>query len=191
MENTLKNLTMAFIGESMARNRYTFFSKVAKKEGYQQIAEIFLLTSDNEREHAETLWDLLNDLNSGNLNQLKIELDTPIIGGDTIANLQSAIAGEAHEYSEMYPEFARIAEEEGYADVSARLMAIAIAEKHHHERYEKILEQLKKAAIFKKEKETHWVCRECGYAHSGFEPPEKCPSCHHDRSYFQVKCEEY
>lgn len=191
MENTLKNLTVAFIGESMARNRYTFFSKIAKKEGYQQISEIFLLTSDNEREHAATLWDLLNDLNSGNLNQLKIELDVPIIGGDTIVNLQSAIAGEAHEYSEMYPEFARIAEEEGYAEISARLTAIAIAEKHHHERYEKILEQLKKGAIFKKEKETYWICRECGYAHSGFEPPEKCPSCHHDRSYFQVKCEEY
>ncbi len=191
MEKTIKNLATAFVGESMARNRYTFFSKVAKKEGYQQIAEIFLLTAENEKEHAETLWELIEELNQGKLDQLELETEAPIVFGNTAKNLESAIAGENYEQAEMYPNFAKVAEQEGLLEISARLKAIGLAEKHHQERYEKILEQIKQGTIFKKAEEKEWTCRECGYVHVGFEPPERCPSCHHDQSYFQIKCEEY
>ncbi len=191
MEKTIKNLITAFAGESMARNRYDFFAKTAKKEGYLQIAEIFQLTAENEKEHAETLWELIDELNKEKTGQLVFEAESPLVWGDTAANLRSAIAGENHEHSEMYPEFARVAEEEGLPEVAARLKAIALAEKHHQERYEKLLKEVEEGTVFKKKEERQWMCRECGYVHSGFEPPQQCPSCHHDRTYFQIKCEEY
>jgi len=194
MKKTIGNLTQAFIGESQARNRYTFYSKIAKKEGFEQIAEIFLLTADNEREHAKRLFEEINKLkekNSENLEEIKIEVSAPIILGTTLQNLKSAIAGENYEYTEMYPQFAEVAREEGLPEIADRLKAIAVAEQHHEERYKKILKEVEAGTVFKKDKKIWWVCRECGYAYLGEEPPLKCPSCDHERSFYQIKCEEY
>ncbi|MBN2202824.1 MAG: rubrerythrin family protein [Candidatus Aenigmarchaeota archaeon] len=194
MNETIKNLTKAFIGECQARNRYTFYSSIAKKEGYEQIAEIFLITADNEKEHASWLFKLINQLKTKSgekLDEITVEASAPTTRGTTIENLKSAIAGENHEHTKMYPEFAEIAEKEGLQDIAARLRFIAKAEEHHEERYMKILKQLEDGTFFKKDKEVWWICRECGYAHFGKEPPMKCPSCDHPRSYYQLKCEEF
>lgn len=189
MSETIKNLAKAFIGESQARNRYTMYSKVAKKEGFEQIAEIFLVSADNEREHASWLMKLLKQLKA----EEKIEVDTevPTVLGSTTDNLKAAIAGENYEHTKMYPEFAAVAEKEGFPDIAARLRSIAVAEKHHEERYAKLLKQVQDGTIFKKDKEVWWVCRECGYVHYGKQPPEECPSCGHAKAFYQVKCEEY
>lgn len=189
MSETLKNLTKAFIGESQARNRYTFYAKIAKKEGYEQIAEIFLITADNEKEHAKRLFEHIQELKKDEA--INIEATAPLNYGNTIENLKAAIAGEHFESTEMYPEFAKKAEEEGHEKITQRLKAIAQAEVHHEERYKKLLEQLENKTIFKKDKETEWECRECGYTHKSTEPPAKCPSCDHEKSYFQLKCEVY
>ncbi len=194
MKETIKNLTKAFIGESQARNRYTFYAKIARKEGFEQIAEIFLVTAENEKEHASWLFKLINELKkqSGEiLDEIKVEVEAPTILDSTIENLKAAIAGENYEYTKMYPEFADIAEKEGFSAIAKRLRAIAVAEKHHEERYKKLLKEVEAGTIFKKEKKMWWVCRECGYVHFGTEPPAKCPSCDHERGFYQVKCEEY
>ncbi len=191
MKRTIQNLMIAFAGESMARNRYSFFAKKAKEEGYQQIADIFLLTAENEKEHAESVWELVDELNTEKAKQLETAVGSPLPTDNTAANLRSAIEGEKHEHSEMYPEFARVAEEEGLPEAAARLKAIASAEKHHQERYEKLLAEVESGTFFKKEQAAEWVCLECGYVHTGTEPPELCPSCHHDRGYFHIKCEQY
>ena len=194
MEETIRNLVKAFIGESQARNRYTFYAKVAKNEGFEQIAEIFLITAENEKEHASTLFKLINELkrkSGGKMDEITVEAVAPTILGTTAENLRSAIAGEHYEYSEMYPSFADVAEKEGYPEIAARLRAIAEAEKHHEERYKKLLQQVEAGTFFRKDKEVWWVCMECGYVHYGREPPVECPSCHHPRSYFKLKCEEY
>jgi len=194
MQKTLENLTKAFIGESQARNRYTFYAKVAKKEGYEQIGEIFTITADNEKEHATWLFRLINQLKEKtgeDLSEINVEATTPTTLGTTAENLKAAIAGETYEYTQMYPEFAQVAEEEDLNEVAERLRAIAKAEEHHKERYEKILKEVEAGTVFKKDKEVWWVCRECGYVHFGTEPPEKCPSCDHPRGFYQLKCEEY
>ncbi|MFH8086218.1 MAG: ferritin family protein [Candidatus Aenigmatarchaeota archaeon] len=194
MKKTIENLAKAFVGECQARNRYTFYSKVAKKEGFEQIAEIFLITAENEREHASWLFKLINELKKKSkekIEEIKVEASVPTTLGSTTENLKAAIAGENYEYTKMYPEFAEIAEKEGLKEIAKRLRAIAIAEKHHEERYKKILVEVEKGTVFKKEKEVWWVCRECGYVHFGKEPPERCPSCDHERSFYQLKCEEY
>jgi rubrerythrin len=194
MEETIKNLAKAFIGESQARNRYTFYAKVAKKEGFEQIAEIFLLTAENEREHASWLFKLINELKNKskvNIDVLNVEAEVPTNFGTTADNLKAAIAGENYEHTKMYPEFADIAEKEGLHEIAERLRAIAVAEKHHEERYKKLLKEVEVGTVFKKDKEVWWVCRECGYVHFGKEPPEVCPSCGHTKSFYQVKCEEY
>jgi len=191
---TIKNLVKAFIGESQARNRYTFYAKAAKREGYEQIAEIFLITAENEKEHASSLFKLINELkkqSGGSLDEISVEAAAPTVLGTTAENLKAAIAGENYEHTKMYPEFAEVAEKEGYPEIAKRLRAIAKAEEHHEERYRKLLKEVEAGTVFKKEKEVWWVCRECGYIHYGKEPPEKCPSCDHPRSYFQIKCEEY
>ena len=190
MKKTLENLVKAFIGESQARNRYTFYASVARKEGFEQIAEIFLLTAENEKEHAETLFKLINEL-KGDAQEVKVEATAPLTLGSTVDNLKAAIAGENYEHTEMYPEFARVAEEERLPEVAARLRAIAQAEKHHEERFRKLLREVEAGTVFKKDREVWWVCRKCGYVHYGREPPEKCPSCGHARNFFQVLCEEY
>ncbi len=190
---TVENLAKAFVGESQARNRYTFYAKVAKKEGYEQIAEIFLITAENEREHASWLFKLINELKreKEKFEEIKVEASVSTNFGSTAENLRAAIAGENYEHTKMYPEFAEVAEKEGFPEIARRLRAIAIAEKHHEERFKKILNEVEKGTVFKKEKEVWWVCRECGYVHFGKEPPEKCPSCNHEKSFYQVKCEEY
>lgn len=190
---TIKNLTMAFIGESQARNRYTIYSRIAQKEGYEQLAEIFLLTAENEREHAKWLFRLINDLKKKAKveDEINVEASAPLVLGNTIENLKGAIAGENYEHTKMYPEFADIADKEGLHDIAKRLRAIAIAEKHHEERYKKFLTEVEGKSVFKKEDNVTWVCRKCGYVHEGKEPPEKCPSCSHGRNYFQLECEEY
>ncbi|MBU1131577.1 rubrerythrin family protein [Patescibacteria group bacterium] len=194
MEKTIKNLTKAFIGESQARNRYTIYAKVAKKEGYEQIAEIFHLTAEQEREHANWLFKLINELkkdSAEDLSEINVEATAPTTLSTTAENLKAAIAGENYEHTIMYPEFANEAEEEGYPEIAKRLKAIAKAEEHHEERYQKLLNQVEAGTVFTKDKETAWVCRECGYVHIGPEAPAECPSCGHPRSYYQVQCEEY
>lgn len=194
MENTIQNLAKAFVGESQARNRYAIYSKIAKKEGFEQIAEIFLLTAENEKEHAKQLFKLINELkskSSENTGEIKIEAGVPTTLGDTAENLKSAIAGENFEQTQMYPKFAEVAEQEGLTEIANRLKAIAVAEKHHEERFRKLLAEVERNSIFKKENKTYWVCRECGYVSEANEAPEKCPSCGHPQSYFEVGCEKY
>jgi rubrerythrin len=194
MKSTLENLTKAFIGESQARNRYTFYAKTAQKEGYDQIAELFLLTADNEREHAKWLFRLINEIKTRSgesATEIVVEAAAPTTLGTTAENLEAAIAGENYEHTTMYPEFADIAEEEGLPEIAQRLRAIATAEKHHEERYRKLLTEVKNGTVFRKATAVTWVCRKCGFVHEGPEPPEKCPSCNHGTGYFEVKCEEY
>ena len=194
MNETIKCLAKAFIGESQARNRYTFYSKAAKKEGFEQIAALFLLTADNEKEHATWVFKLINELKKKGgekLDEIKVEAAAPTILGTTKDNLKAAIAGENYEHTKMYPEFADVAEKEGFPEIAARLRSIAVAEKHHEERYQKLLKQVEAGTIFKKGEQVWWVCRECGYVHFGKEPPEKCPSCDHAKSFYELKCEEY
>ncbi len=196
MQKTLNNLAAAFIGESQARNRYRFYSSIAKKAGYQQISELFLITAENEKEHASWLMKMINQVMEDNA-ELKTdklvvaEAEVPTTLGTLEENLKSAIAGENYEYTVMYPGFAKTAEEEGLAEVANRLRYIGKAEEHHEERYKKILESVMNNSIFKKEEEVEWVCRECGYVHTGTEAPELCPSCDHDRGYYELKCEKY
>jgi len=189
MEKTIKNLTKAFIGESQARNRYTMYAKIAKKEGYEEISANFLLTADQETEHAKWLMRMINQLKGDNTeyDEIIVEAGAPTILKDTKKNLKSAIAGENYEHTSMYPEFADVAEKEGFSDIANRLRSIARAEANHEDRYKRFLEALKNNSVFKKEEEVVWVCRKCGYVHKGKEAPEKCPSCGHPQAYFQVK----
>jgi rubrerythrin len=190
MTETLQNLSKAFVGESQARNRYTFYAKIARTEGFEQIAEIFEQTADQEKRHAKSLFELINKLKENN-DSIKIEAEVPTIYGTTADNLKAAIGGEHFEQTSMYPGFAEIAEKENLPEVAGKLRSIAEAEKHHEERYNKLLKEVKAGTVFKKEKEVWWVCRECGYAHFGTKPPEKCPSCDHPTAFFELKAEEY
>jgi rubrerythrin len=194
MKQTIQNLSKAFIGESQARNRYTYYAKIAKQEGFEQIAGIFLETAEQEKIHAkrefEHIQELKKQLGEG-FEEIKVEASAPTAYGATIENLKAAIAGETYEYTDMYPEFAQTAEEEGLTNIAARFRAIAKAEEHHRERYEKLLKELEAGTTFKKSEETVWACRECGYIHVGKEAPAKCPSCDHPQAYYQVKCENY
>ncbi len=192
MQKTLENLAKAFIGESQARNRYTLYAKVAKKEGYEQLSEIFLNTAENEREHAKWAMRMINSLkNNGQPEEIIVTADAPTTLGTTVENLKATIAGEKHEYTEMYPEFADMAGKEGLSDIAKRLRAIGNVEQHHEGRFKEILNQIEAGAVFKKDKEVEWVCRKCGYVQLGMEAPEECPSCDHPQKYFQVLCEEY
>lgn len=194
MKETPNNLTKAFLGESQARNRYTYYAKVAQKEGYEQIAAIFLETAEQEKIHAKRIFEHIHELQqeAGQPGQdIVVEVPAPTVYSTTLENLRAAIAGENHEHQSMYPEYAQIAETEGYTKIANRLKAIAKAEQHHAQRYGKLLEQLEKGTIFKKDQEVTWVCRECGYVHTGLQAPEKCPSCDHPRAFYQVQCENY
>ncbi len=194
MNETIQNLIKAFIGESQARNRYSFYAKIAKKEGFEKISQIFLVTAGNEKEHAKSLFYLIQELKKIeglNINELVVETSAPLTLGNTIENLKASIKGENYEHSKLYPEFADIAEKEGLTEIANQLRAIAVAEKHHEERFKKLLTELENNTLFKKEKKVYWVCMECGYVHEDEEPPEECPSCKHPRSYFELMCEEY
>lgn len=194
MEKTMENLAKAFIGESQARNRYTIYAKVAKKEGYEQLSEIFINTAENEREHAKWAMRMINGLKeqTGEASEeIIVTVDAPTTLGTTAQNLKATIEGERYEHTEMYPGFADVAEEEGLKDIADRLRAIGRVEEHHEERFNEILKEIEAGTVFKKDEDVEWVCRKCGYVHVGMEPLEKCPSCDHPTEYFQIKCEKF
>jgi rubrerythrin len=183
---TEKNLLKAFAGESQARNRYTYFASQAKKDGYEQIAAIFIETADNEKEHAKRLFKFLEG------GEVEITATFPAgVIGETKENLRAAAAGENHEHTKMYPEFARIAEEEGFHEIASVFRAIAVAERQHEKRYLALLDNIEKDRVFKRERVVRWKCRNCGYIHEGSEAPEKCPACAHPRAYFELLSESY
>lgn len=183
---TEKNLLKAFAGESQARNRYTFFASITKKEGYEQIAGIFHETADNEKEHAELFFKLLR----GGMVEITAEYPAGVIGS-TLENLKAGAEGERLEWGTLYPNFADIAEEEGLEDVAHTFRMVAEVERYHERRYLKLLENVKQSKVFKKDTSIKWKCRNCGYVYEGSEVPEKCPVCQHSQSYFQVWCENY
>lgn len=193
MSETLKNLAAAFIGESQARNRYTMYAKAAQKEGYEQIAAIFLDTAEQEREHASWLFKYIKQLKEQgeSVDDLKVEAEVPAVYATTAENLIAAIAGENYEFESMYPAFADKAEEEGFQEIADRLRSIAKAEQHHKERYMKLLAEVQAKTVFKKAETKRWFCRKCGYWHEGEEAPETCPSCGHGQAFFQLDNEQY
>ncbi|MEM3445512.1 MAG: rubrerythrin family protein [Thermoplasmata archaeon] len=178
---TEKNLLAAFAGESQARNRYTYFASEAKKEGYEQISAIFLETADNEKEHAKRLFKFLE----GGEVEICGAFPAGKIG-TTAENLKAAAAGENYEHTKMYPEFAKIAEEEGFPEIAAVFRAIAVAEKQHEKRYLGLLKNIEEGKVFKKDRPVKWKCRNCGYIHEGTEAPEVCPACAHPRAYYEI-----
>lgn len=183
---TEKNLLTAFAGESQARNRYTYFSSQARKESYQQIMGVFLETADNEKEHAKRLFKFLEG------GEVEIEASFPAgLIGDTKENLKAAAAGENYEHTKMYPEFAIVAEKEGFQEIASVFRAIAVAERQHEKRYLNLLENMQKDRAFKRERVVKWKCRNCGYIHEGTEAPEECPACAHPREYFELLSENY
>ncbi len=183
---TEKNLLKAFAGESQARNRYEFFSKVAKKEGYEQIAAIFLQTSEQERSHAKRFFRFLEG------GPLEITATYPAgIIGTTPQNLKAAAEGENEEWTKIYPEFSEIAFNEGFKDVSAAFKVISKIEAEHEKRYRKLLQNIETNRVFEREEKVKWVCRVCGYIHEGTKPLENCPACLHPKSYFELFTENY
>ncbi len=183
---TEKNLLIAFAGESQARNRYTFFSSTAKKEGFVQVSYIFEETANQEKEHAKRLFKFLE----GGEVEITAKFPAGKIG-NTLENLLSAAEGEKYEYSVMYPTFARIAREEGFEEIARVFEAIAVAEMFHEKRYRALAQNLKEGTVFKKKVEVVWRCRNCGYVHKGLEAPERCPACAHPQAYFELICENW
>jgi rubrerythrin len=183
---TEKHLLEAFAGESQARNRYTFFASAARKEGYEQIAAIFEETSDNEKEHAKLFFKHLQ----GGMVEITAAYPAGVIGS-TAENLKAAAEGEKLEWGTLYPNFAEVAEEEDFSEVARTFRAIAKVEAHHERLYLKLLENVAKGKVFKKDAVIKWKCRNCGHVFEGSEAPEKCPVCSHPKSYFEVWCENY
>ena len=172
---TEKNLQEAFAGESQARNKYTYFASKAKKEGYEQIAALFLETAENEKEHAKIWFKLLH-------------------GGsilDTASNLKDAAEGENHEWTSMYPTFAKEAREEGFDEIAYLFDAVGAIEKEHNERYDVLLKKVEEGSVFVKEEEIVWICGNCGHIFKGKEAPEKCPVCAHPKAYFEKRADNY
>lgn len=183
---TEQNLLKAFAGESQARNRYTFAAKVAKKEGYEQISAIFLETAENERQHAKRFFRFLE----GGPVEITATYPAGVIG-TTAENLKAAAEGEHEEHTALYPEFARVAKEEGFPQVATQFKTTSSVEMHHEERYRELLKNLEAKSIFKKDSTVRWVCRECGYIHEGQEAPGVCPCCDHPQAHFQIVSETY
>ena len=183
---TEKNLLAAFAGESQARNRYTYFASKAKKEGYEQIAAIFKETADNEKEHAEVFFKHLQ----GRDVEIVAAYPAGVIGS-TEENLLAAAEGEKMEWGTLYPDFGNTAEKEGFPMVAHSFRKIAEVEAYHETRYRKLLENVKKKQVFKKDKVTKWKCRNCGYVHEGSEAPDVCPACQHPQSYYEIWMESY
>ena len=170
---TEENLRTAFSGESQARNKYTYFASVAKKQGFEQIANLFLKTADNEKEHAKMWFKELNGI------------------GDTAENLLAAAEGENYEWTDMYEDFAKTAEEEGFTELAHKFRLVAAIEKHHEERYRALLRNVEAAEVFKRSEIKVWECRNCGHIVVGKEAPEVCPVCNHPQSYFEIHAENY
>ncbi|MBK8808471.1 MAG: rubrerythrin family protein [Bacteroidales bacterium] len=183
---TEKNLLKAFAGESQARNRYTFFAKEAKKEGFEQIAAIFIETAEQEKEHAKRFFSFLE---GGDVEITAMYPAGKI--GTTAENLKAAAMGENEEWTVLYPEFANIAEKEGFKEVATAFRMIAKVEVEHEKRYNRLLANVLENKVFEKAEKTNWKCTNCGYVHEGTKSPEKCPACQHPKSYFQVKEENY
>lgn len=183
---TERNLLVAFAGESQARNRYTFYASKAREEGYEQIAWIFLDTAENEKEHAKRIFKLLQ----GGSVDISASFPAGVIG-TTRENLKEAAQGENYEYTTMYPEFAKVAEEEGFQEIASVLRAIAKAEEGHEKRYLKLLSNIENDQVFRRKNVVTWRCRNCGYIHQGEEAPNSCPSCDHPRAYFELFAENY
>ncbi|TGE31531.1 rubrerythrin [Desulfosporosinus sp. Sb-LF] len=182
---TFKNLSNAFAGESQARNRYSFFGGVAKKEGYQHIQAIFEETAANEREHAQVFYKLLVAHTQDATQIIHVDADYPLVYKDTVTNLRAAAAGEREEWAEIYSKFGTIAEKEGFPDIAKAFKTIAEVEKHHMERFEHYADGIANGTIFKKDKPTAWKCTNCGYIHEGPEAPDVCPACAHPQGYFE------
>jgi len=183
---TEKNILTAFTGESQARNRYTYFASKAKKDGYVQISTIFEETANQEKEHAKRLFKLLEG------GEVEITGSFPAgVIGTTLENLQEAAAGENHEHTIMYPEFAKTAMEEGFKDIASIFMAIAVAEKQHEKRYNDLAANIKAGRVFKREGKETWRCRNCGYIHEGTEAVDECPACEHKQAHFELLGENY
>lgn len=183
---TEKNLLISFAGESQAKNRYTFFAKAAKKEGYEQISAIFEETAKQEEEHAKIFFKYLQ----GGFVEIKATFPAGQIL-DTAANLQAAANGEHEEWSDMYPSFAEIAEKEGFAEIANSFKMISKVEKEHEDRYLKLLENVKNGKVFEKSEKVFWYCRNCGYVHFGTNAPAICPACKHPQAHFQLQVKEY
>jgi len=186
---TEKNLLKAFAGESQARNRYTYFSSQARKEGFEQIASIFLETADNEKEHAKVFFNYLEEI-GGELVEIQASYPAGKISS-TEENLLAAAEGEKLEYSSIYPEFERIARKEGFEEIASSFKEIGEVEEQHEKRYRKLLENLKSGKVFSRDKIVKWKCRNCGYVHEGKEAPEKCPSCKHPQAFYELLGENY
>ncbi|MGD0782064.1 MAG: rubrerythrin [Candidatus Aminicenantales bacterium] len=183
---TEKNLLAAFAGESQARNRYTYFSGVAKKAGFEQIAALFLETADNEKEHAKRFFKFLEG------GDVEITASYPAgVIGDTAQNLEAAADGEKMEWTAIYKNFGAVAEKEGFLEAAAAFKSISKVELEHEKRYRALLDNVRSGQIFKKGRAVRWVCRNCGYVHEGPEAPAVCPACQHPQAYFELKAENY
>ncbi|MBN2026926.1 MAG: rubrerythrin family protein [Actinobacteria bacterium] len=183
---TEKNLLTAFAGESQARNRYTYFSSQAKKDGFVQIAQVFEETANQEKEHAKRLFKLLEG------GDVEIQAAYPAgVIGSTAENLKEAAAGENHEWTDMYPSFAEVARDEGLDDIAAIFEAIAVAEKQHEKRYLGLLANVDGGTVFKKDGTVVWRCLNCGYIHEGPEAPDECPACAHAQAHFELLAENW
>ncbi|MHA1728411.1 MAG: rubrerythrin [Promethearchaeota archaeon] len=194
MKKTINNLMKAFIGESQARNRYGRFAKIARDEGYMLIFDVFNETADQEKEHASWNYKMLQELKKEEpFEDLIVQTGGPTTLGNTVENLKSAIAGEDYEWKEMYPSFADTAKKEGLPEISERFLAISKAEKHHSERFGKLLKIVGDDIFFKRGEKVVWICMECGYEVEMDELPEnwKCPACSHSRAYYRKKCENF
>jgi len=183
---TEKNLLKAFAGESQARSRYSFFAAVARKAGFEQIADIFLVTAENEREHAKVFFKYLEG------GDVEITASYPAgIIGDTAANLKAAADGEKMEWSKLYADFEKTAKQEGFDEIAKRFKEIGEVEAQHEKRYRKFLENVQKGKVFKRDVVTKWRCRNCGYVHEGPSAPDKCPACDHPQAYYELLAENY
>lgn len=194
MKKTLEALTQAFVGESQARNRYAIYASAARKEGLLQIADIFEQTAEQEKEHASRFFKMIQVVKTKmgeNMDEVVVDTSAFVKVGITLENLQYAIDGEHHENSDLYPGFAKIAEEEWFPEIAARILSISHAEEHHEARYQAIRDQLAAGTLAAKAEDIEWMCTKCGYVHKGKFPPAKCPSCDHESNYYIVKCEKY
>lgn len=183
---TEKNLLTAFAGESQARNRYSYFASKAKKEGYVQISAIFAETADNEKEHAKRFFKFLEG------GEVAIDAAFPAgVIGSTLGNLRAAAAGENYEHTTMYPDFAKVADEEGFSEIAAVFTAVSVAEKQHEKRYLDLAANIEQKRVFKRDQSVKWRCRNCGYIHTGTEASEKCPACAHPQAHFELLSENW
>ena len=185
---TAQNLLKAFAGESQARNRYTFAASLARKEGLEHVAAIFLETADNEKEHAKQFYKHLAPLAPS---ALEIQAGYPVVAGDTAAQLRAAVAGENEEWTALYPEFAKVAREEGFTQAALTFEWVMKVEKEHEARFKRLLDHVVNGTVFQRGEKIYWRCRECGYIHEGTAAPKACPVCQHPQAFFEPVGEKY